>query len=43
VDEQIKLYEGNLKVAEDRLKEFRLKYLGVRDREVRTISPASPP
>jgi len=30
VDEQIKLYEGNLKVAEDRLKEFRLKYLGVR-------------
>ncbi len=30
VDEQIKVYEGNLKVAEDRLKEFRLKYLGVR-------------
>lgn len=30
VDEQIKLYEANLKVAEDRLKDFRLKYLGVR-------------
>ena len=32
VDEQIKLYEGNLKVAEDRLKDFRLKYLGVAGR-----------
>ena len=29
VDEQIKQYEENLKGAEDRLKEFRLKYLGV--------------
>lgn len=29
VDEQIKQYEESLKAAEDRLKEFRLKYLGV--------------
>jgi polysaccharide chain length determinant protein (PEP-CTERM system associated) len=29
LDEQIKQYEVNLKNAEDRLKEFRLKYLGV--------------
>jgi len=29
VDEQIKQYEDNLKAAEDRLKQFRLKYLGV--------------
>ncbi len=29
VDEQIKQYEENLKTAENRLKEFRLKYLGV--------------
>jgi polysaccharide chain length determinant protein (PEP-CTERM system associated) len=32
VDEQIKVYENNLKVAEDRLKDFRLKYLGVAGR-----------
>jgi len=29
LDDQIKQYEVNLKAAEDRLKEFRLKYLGV--------------
>ena len=29
VDEQIKHYEQTLKAAEDRLKEFKLKYLGV--------------
>ncbi len=29
VDEQIKRYEAGLRAAEDRLKEFRLKYLGV--------------
>jgi polysaccharide chain length determinant protein (PEP-CTERM system associated) len=29
VDEQIKQYEENLKTAESRLKDFRLKYLGV--------------
>ena len=29
VDEQIKRYEVSLKAAEDRLKEFRLKYLGI--------------
>jgi polysaccharide chain length determinant protein (PEP-CTERM system associated) len=29
VDDQIKQYEENLKAAEDRLKDFRLKYLGV--------------
>lgn len=29
VDEQIKQYEDSLKAAENRLKEFRLKYLGV--------------
>jgi len=29
VDDQIKQYEDNLKAAENRLKEFRLKYLGV--------------
>lgn len=29
VDEQIKQYDENLRAAEDRLKEFRLKYLGV--------------
>ena len=29
VDDQIKLYEAGLKAAEERLKAFRLKYLGV--------------
>ena len=29
VDEQIKRYEAGLRAAEDRLKAFRLKYLGV--------------
>jgi polysaccharide chain length determinant protein (PEP-CTERM system associated) len=29
VDDQIKLYEKNLQIAENRLKEFRLKYLSV--------------
>ena len=29
IDDQIKRYEGGLKSAEDRLKSFRLKYLGV--------------
>ena len=29
IDDQVKRYEGGLKAAEDRLKAFRLKYLGV--------------
>jgi polysaccharide chain length determinant protein (PEP-CTERM system associated) len=29
IDEQIRQYEGSLKNAEDRLKDFRLKYLGI--------------
>ncbi|NDP41462.1 MAG: chain length-determining protein [Aromatoleum sp.] len=32
VDEQIKHYESSLQIAEDRLKQFRLKYLGVAGR-----------
>jgi polysaccharide chain length determinant protein (PEP-CTERM system associated) len=33
VDDQIKRYEDTLKAAENRLKEFKLKYIGVGDRE----------
>src|SRR5436190_15221036 len=33
VDDQIKRYEDALKAAENRLKEFKLKYIGVSDRE----------
>src|SRR5438105_1229521 len=33
VDDQIKRYEESLKAAENRLKEFKLKYIGVADRE----------
>ena len=32
IDEQLKIYEGNLQAAENRLKDFRLKYLGVAGR-----------
>src|SRR5438874_1431418 len=33
VDDQIKRYEESLRAAESRLKEFKLKYIGVSDRE----------
>jgi polysaccharide chain length determinant protein (PEP-CTERM system associated) len=33
LDEQIKRYEGSLRAAEDRIKDFRLKYLGVSNRD----------
>ncbi|MCC7120099.1 MAG: chain length-determining protein, partial [Gammaproteobacteria bacterium] len=33
LDEQIKHYEGTLRASEDRLKEFRLRYLGIAERE----------
>jgi polysaccharide chain length determinant protein (PEP-CTERM system associated) len=33
LDEQIKRYEESLRAAEDRLKEFKLKYMGVADRD----------
>jgi polysaccharide chain length determinant protein (PEP-CTERM system associated) len=33
LDDQIKRYEATLRAAEDRMKEFRLKYLGVSSRE----------
>jgi polysaccharide chain length determinant protein (PEP-CTERM system associated) len=32
LDDQIKHYEGSLQASEDRLKEFKIKYLGVADR-----------
>ena len=34
IDDQIKRYEESLKVSENRLKEFKLRYIGVADRDV---------